>query len=166
MNENKLLIGRASIYNRTYYYNPEFANLPASVLEEVQQICTYYAAKLHCIFALKLRRCRHKLSRVPFRLIFHHFSSGAPSRLSSNMRRRHLLNWQKIRHENSHTKLVTTPSRENGDVYFECLPEEWDEGFDEIGAKLDLDKLARDKQDLFVSLKAWYVMTILKEDFS
>ena len=107
MNENKLLIGRASIYNRTYYYNPEFANLPSPILDEVQQICTYYAAKLHCIFALKFR--------------------------------------------------------ENGDVYFECLPEEWDESFDEIGAKLDLDKLAKDKQDFFISLKAWYVMTVLKE---
>jgi len=104
MDENKWLIGRASIYNKTYYYNPLFGNLPRPVLDEIKQICTHYAAKLHCIFALKFR--------------------------------------------------------ENGDVYFECLPEEWDESFDEIGAKLDLDKLARDKQDFFLSLKAFYVMTI------
>lgn len=102
MEESKSLIGRASIYNKTYYYNPLHANLPGPIRDEVQQICTYYAAKLHCIFALKFR--------------------------------------------------------DNGDVYFECLPEEWDENFDEIGAKLDLDKLAREKQEFFVSLKAWYVV--------
>jgi len=107
MNENKQLLGRASIYNKTYYYNPEFANLPASVLDEVRQICTFYAEKLHCIFALKFRG--------------------------------------------------------NGDVYFECLPEEWDESFDEIGAKLDLDKLAREKQEFFLSLKTFYVIMVLKE---
>lgn len=107
MDENKSLIGRASIYNKTYYYNPLFSGLPKPVSDEVQEICKYYAAKLHCIFALKFK--------------------------------------------------------ENGDVYFECLPEEWDEGFDEIGAKLDLDKLAREKQEFFISLKAWYVMTVLKE---
>ena len=109
MDENKNLIGRASIYNKTYYYNPEFANLPAPIRAEVQQVCIYYAEKLHCIFALKFR--------------------------------------------------------ENGDVYFECLPEEWDESFDEIGAKLDLDKLAREKQDFFLSLKAYYVMVVLGEAF-
>jgi len=108
MDENQRLIGRASIYNKTYYYNPEFANLPSPVLDEVKQICTYYAEKLHCIFALKFR--------------------------------------------------------DNGDVYFECLPEEWDESFDEIGAKLDLDKLARDKQDFFLSLKAFYVMVVLADE--
>jgi len=107
MNENKQLLGRASIYNKTYYYNPEFANLPAPVLDEVRQICIRYAEKLHCIFALKFR--------------------------------------------------------ENGDVYFECLPEEWDESFDEIGMKLDLDKLAREKQEFFLSLKAFYVLVVLKE---
>lgn len=109
MDENKQLIGRASIYNKTYYYNPEFANLPSPIRTEVQQICTCYAEKLHCIFALKFK--------------------------------------------------------ENGDVYFECLPEEWDESFDEIGAKLDLDKLARDRQDFFLSLRAYYVMVVLGEEF-
>ena len=110
MDDTNRLIGRASIYNRTYYYNPAFAKLPKPVLDEIQQICTYYAEKLHCIFALK----------------FH----------------------------------------ENGDVYFECLPEEWDESFDEIGAKLDLDKLAREKQELFLSLKAFYLMVASKEEAS
>jgi len=100
MEEQKALIGRASIYNKIYYYNPLYSGLPPAVLAEVQEICTHYAAKLHCIFALKYR--------------------------------------------------------ENGDVYFECLPEEWDESFDEIGAKLDMDKLARERRDFFLSLKAWY----------
>ena len=108
MDDTNTLIGRASIYNKTYYYNPLFAKLPRPVLDEVQQICTYYAGKLHCIFSLKFR--------------------------------------------------------ENGDVYFECLPEEWDESFDEIGAKLDLDKLAREKQEFFLSLKTFYLMVFGEGD--
>ena len=100
MDEQKTLIGRASVYNKTYYYNNEFAALPTEVLNEIQKICTYYAEKLHCVFALKFR--------------------------------------------------------ENGDVYFECVPEEFDQNFDEIGAKLDLDKLARTREKLFIALKTWY----------
>ena len=107
MDESKALIGRASIYNKTYYYNPLFAGLPGAIRNEIQEICTKYAAKLHCIFTMKFR--------------------------------------------------------ENGDVYFECLPEEWDESFDEIGAKLDLDKLAREKRALFLSLKAWYIAVMVKK---
>ena len=102
MDEEKALIGRASVYNRTYYYNREFAALPTEVLKEVQKICTHYAEKLHCVFALKFR--------------------------------------------------------ENGDVYFECVPEQFDENFDEIGAKLDLDKLARGNEKFFQSLKTWYLL--------
>ena len=54
-NSDKTTIGRASVYNTTYYYNPFFAKLPDAVKEEVQQICTFYSAKLHCVFSMEYK---------------------------------------------------------------------------------------------------------------
>ena len=102
---DKKTIGKASVYNTTYYYNPFFDRLPEAVKEEIQNLCTFYSAKLHCIFSVNFR--------------------------------------------------------ENGDVYFETVAEEWDMNYDEIGAELDINKLARERRELFASLKMWYLIFVL-----
>jgi len=102
--EDRLLIGTADIYKKTYYYNPYFEKLPALIKDEVQEICTAYAQKLHCVFSLKFR--------------------------------------------------------EDGDVYFETAAEDWDMNYDEIGAKLDIDRLTRQRRDLFGSLRLWYLVFV------
>jgi len=104
-NSDKTTIGMASVYNTTYYYNSFFAALPEAVKEEIKQICTFYSAKLHCVFSVNFR--------------------------------------------------------ENGDVYFKTVAEEWDINYDEIGASLDIGKLTRERRDLFISLKMWYLVFIL-----
>ena len=106
MNEiDKSTIGKASVYNTTYYYNPFFTKLPEAIKEEIQHICTFYSAKLHCVFSVEFR--------------------------------------------------------ENGDVFFKTAAEDWDMNYDEIGAGLDMNKLAREKRDLFHSLKTWYLIFVL-----
>ena len=102
---DKLTIGKASVYKKTYYYNKFFDRLPDAVKEEIQNLCTFYSAKLHCVFSVKFR--------------------------------------------------------ENGDVYFETQAEDWDMNYDEIGASLDMNKLARERRELFLSLKMWYLVFVL-----
>ncbi|MDR2899088.1 MAG: DUF6145 family protein, partial [Clostridiales bacterium] len=48
----------------------------------------------------------------------------------------------------------------NGDVFFETNAPETDYNFDEIGAKLDTDRLARENRELFNGLKLWYTAKI------
>lgn len=45
---------------------------------------------------------------------------------------------------------------ENGDIYIETKSSENDFDFDEIGAKLEMEKIKKDKSDLFDSLNLWY----------
>jgi len=45
---------------------------------------------------------------------------------------------------------------ENGDIYIETTSEENDFDFDEIGARLETEKIKREKTELLDSLNLWY----------
>ncbi len=45
---------------------------------------------------------------------------------------------------------------ENGDVYIETMGEENDFDFDDIGAKLEINKIKREKSEFLGSLSLWY----------
>ena len=47
---------------------------------------------------------------------------------------------------------------EDGSVFFEAHGEEPDYDFDEIGAKLEIDKLKTDEKELIKALGIWYVV--------
>lgn len=46
----------------------------------------------------------------------------------------------------------------DGSIYFEAYGEETDYNFDEIGAKLEVDKLTAEKKDLIKALGLWYTV--------
>lgn len=45
---------------------------------------------------------------------------------------------------------------EYGEIYIDTKSETWDYHYDEIGAKLDSDKILRDNRELVESLEMWY----------
>ncbi len=45
---------------------------------------------------------------------------------------------------------------EDGSVYFEAFGDESDYDYDEIGSKLEIDKLAKEKNELIRALGMWY----------
>ncbi len=45
---------------------------------------------------------------------------------------------------------------ENGDIYIETLSEENDFDFDEIGARLETEKIKKEKTELLDSLNLWF----------
>lgn len=51
----------------------------------------------------------------------------------------------------------------NGKLYFECIADESDYMYDEIGAKLEIDKLIRREKDLINSLELWYKVFVIKD---
>lgn len=51
----------------------------------------------------------------------------------------------------------------NGNVYIETISEENDFDFDEIGAKLETEKIKREKAEFFNSLNLWYKIYFNKE---
>lgn len=59
--------------------------------------------------------------------------------------------------------IFTVNFNEDGEIYFETRAEEWDYHFDEIGAKLDIDKLMREKRTLINALNLWYRVFVKKE---
>lgn len=46
----------------------------------------------------------------------------------------------------------------DGSIYFEAFGEETDYNFDEIGAKLEVDKLTAEKKELIKTLGLWYAV--------
>lgn len=107
MEKSKNVIGGASVYSKKYFLNPEYNKLPNQVLDEIHELCVFYAQKLHCVFTIN-------------------FS-------------------------------------DEGKIYFETRAMETDYNFDEIGAKLDVDKLIRDKEAFIASLELWHKVFIRKE---
>lgn len=53
--------------------------------------------------------------------------------------------------------------KDNGDFYIEALSDAEDFLYDDIGAKLEVNQVERDNQELFSSLTLWYKTMILKE---
>lgn len=51
---------------------------------------------------------------------------------------------------------------ENGSIYFEAFGEAGDYNFDDIGAKLEIDRLAVSQKALIAALSLWY--TVFKTD--
>jgi len=51
----------------------------------------------------------------------------------------------------------------DGQLYFESTADENDYIYDEIGAKLEIDKLIREDKKLITSLELWYKIFILKK---
>ena len=49
---DKEVIGSASAYNKKYYFNPTYAQLPYAVQQKIKQICLSGAEKLHGIFSI------------------------------------------------------------------------------------------------------------------
>lgn len=59
--------------------------------------------------------------------------------------------------------VFTVNFNDEGKIYFETRALETDYHFDDIGAKLDVDKLIREKADLIGSLELWHKVFIRKE---
>lgn len=53
---------------------------------------------------------------------------------------------------------------DDGEVYIESSFNDGDAMYDEIGAKLEIDKLLREENEFFVKLRLWYNLVILKND--
>lgn len=51
----------------------------------------------------------------------------------------------------------------DGKLYFEAIADESDYIYDEIGAKLEIDKLVRKENKLVSSLELWYKVFVLKD---
>lgn len=51
----------------------------------------------------------------------------------------------------------------DGSLYFESIADESDYIYDEIGAKLEIDKLVREEKEIINALELWYRVFILKE---
>ena len=46
----KTVIAAASVYKQKYYINPEFAQLPPLVKNDIKTLCVETAQRLHCVF--------------------------------------------------------------------------------------------------------------------
>lgn len=53
---------------------------------------------------------------------------------------------------------------DDGEVYIESSFNDGDAMYDEIGAKLEIDKLLREEKEFFSQLKLWYNLVILKKE--
>lgn len=51
-----------------------------------------------------------------------------------------------------------TGFEEDGNIYFEIIPQEGDFDFDEIGAELEVKEIRRTKKELLKALQLWYVI--------
>ncbi len=52
---------------------------------------------------------------------------------------------------------------ENGDIFFETQAEESNIDYDEIGAKLEIERIKREEYELINSLQIWYAVFKTKE---
>lgn len=60
--------------------------------------------------------------------------------------------------------ICTTGFYSDGKVYIQCIADENDYQYDEIGAKLEIDKAIKDNKDLINSLELWYKVFVLKKN--
>ena len=47
---DKTVLAAASVYKQKYYLNPEFANLPPTIKNDIKVLCVSTAQRLHCVF--------------------------------------------------------------------------------------------------------------------
>jgi len=47
---DKTVLAAASVYKQKYYFNPDFANLPHSIKNDIKTLCVTTAQRLHCVF--------------------------------------------------------------------------------------------------------------------
>lgn len=59
--------------------------------------------------------------------------------------------------------ILTLVYEENGNLCFEVRAEEFDPMFDEIGSRLKIKQLQREKQDLLEALQMYYKVFFLEE---
>ncbi len=60
--------------------------------------------------------------------------------------------------------ILTLVYEENGELCFEVTSEEFDPMFDEIGSRLKIKQLQREKQELLEALQMYYKVFFLDED--
>lgn len=60
--------------------------------------------------------------------------------------------------------ILTLVYEENGELCFEVTSEEFDPMFDEIGSRLKIRQLQREKQDLLEALQMYYKVFFMGED--
>lgn len=48
----KIVLNAASCYNKKYFLNPEYEDLPQAVKDDIKTITVCLAEKLHCIFTM------------------------------------------------------------------------------------------------------------------
>lgn len=48
----KIVLNAASCYNKKYFLNPDFEDLPQAVKDDIKKITVCLAEKLHCIFTI------------------------------------------------------------------------------------------------------------------
>lgn len=61
--------------------------------------------------------------------------------------------------------ILTLVYDEDGDLNFEVTSEEFDPMFDDIGSRLKIKQIQREKQDLLQALQLYYKVFFLGEDF-
>lgn len=49
---DKIVLNAASCYNKKYFLNPDFEDIPDAVKEEIKTITVCLAEKLHCVFVI------------------------------------------------------------------------------------------------------------------
>lgn len=62
--------------------------------------------------------------------------------------------------------ILTLVYNEEGELTFEVTAEEFDPMFDEIGSRLKIKQIQREKQDLLQALQLYYRVFFLGEDFN
>lgn len=48
----KIVLNGASCYNKKYFLNPDFEDMPDAVKEDIKRIAVCLAEKLHCVFTM------------------------------------------------------------------------------------------------------------------
>lgn len=105
MYDGKVVLCGANSYEKKYYLNPDFEQLPGSVRDELKIMCVLYV--------------------------------------------------------NDVGGILTLVYEEDGELCFEVTSEEFDPMFDEIGSRLKIKQLQREKQDLLEALQMYYKVFFL-----
>ena len=106
--EENIVLCASNAYEKKYYLNPDFEQLPDAVKDELKIMCVLYV--------------------------------------------------------NDVGGILTLVYEEDGELCFEVTSEEFDPMFDEIGSRLKIKQIQREKQDLLEALQLYYKVFFLGEE--
>lgn len=78
MSESVVLCG-SSGYEKKYYFNPEFANLPSSIQDELKIMCVLFTEEVSCVLTVEFEEDGHlelKVTTNEFDPLYDEISSG------------------------------------------------------------------------------------------